>query len=161
MSATQPESSNNFEMHLQYSVPSERLFAALATTDGVRNWWTRFCEVSETIGGEASFRFPKSGFFATVRVVRREPPHLLEWECLDSKHPESTGFSDLRDWVGTRIRFAIRDLGAGKSQVDFTHFRLTELECHGACSSAWSFFLNESLRGYLEKGKGEPSGEED
>lgn len=71
-------------------------------------------------------------------------------------HNESTGYTDLRGWVGTKIRFEISDLGNGKSQLDFTHFRLNQLECLTSCSSGWWFFHNESLRGYLEKDKGQP-----
>ena len=91
-----------------------------------------------------------------MKIVKLEPPRLLEWECVDSKHNENTGYTDLSDWIGTKIRFEIKDLGNGKSQLDFTHFRFNQLECHDVCSSGWSFFLNESLRGYLENGIGQP-----
>ena len=157
MNTTSANTSADFELHLQYAVPSsERVFSALATTDGAKGWWTRFGEVSESIGGQSSFHFPGDGFFAAMKILRREAPRLLEWECVDSKHNESAGYTDLRDWIDTRIRFEIAALGNGKSRLDFTHFRLNELECLASCSSGWSFFLNESLRGYLEKGKGQP-----
>ena len=146
----------DFQLHLQFAVPSEHLFEALATNDGAQCWWTKFSEVSGNVGGQSSFHFPSYGFFAVMKILRRESPRLLEWECIDSKHNESTGYTDLRDWVGTRIRFEIRDFGIGKSQLNFTHFGLNQLECLTSCSSGWAFFLNESLRGYLEKGKGQP-----
>lgn len=34
----------DFELHLQFAVPSERLFTALATLDGTKGWWTKFSE---------------------------------------------------------------------------------------------------------------------
>ncbi len=36
----------DFELHLQFAVPSERLFTALATLDGTKGWWTKFREGS-------------------------------------------------------------------------------------------------------------------
>ena len=75
---------------------------------------------------------------------------------MDSRHDERMGYSDLADWIGTRIRFEVEDLGNGKSRLDFTRFDLNQLECSSACSSGWSFFLNESLRDYLETGRGQP-----
>lgn len=146
----------NFELHLEFATTGERVFAAVASLEGAKEWWTKSCEGSEEIGGQSSYRFPGGGFFAEMRTVRREFPCLLEWECMDSRHDASTGYSDLADWIGTRIRFEVQDLGNGKSRLDFTHFGLNRLECLSACSSGWSFFLNESLRGYLETGRGQP-----
>jgi len=158
MNTDTPNTSPNFELHPRFAVTAERVFSALATTDGFKGWWTLHCEVSETVGGQSSFHFPSGGFFAVMRTLRREPSRLLEWECIDSKHDDSTGYADLHDWVGTRILFEIRDLGSGQSQLDFTHFRLNALECADNCISGWSFLLNESLRGLLETGKGQPLG---
>lgn len=148
--------SADFQLHLQFAVPPEQLFTALATLDGARQWWTIFCDGSEDLGGQLSYRFPAASFYAVMKTLRKEPPGLLEWECTDSSHSADCGYSDLRDWIGTIIRFEIQDLGNGRSQLDFTHSRLTQLECFEQCSSGWSFFLNESLRGYLENGKGQP-----
>ena len=156
MNMTNEAKEADYRMQLRFAVPGERLFTALTTENGVRGWWTEFCEVSDKVSGVSSFRFPAAGFFAVMRTLRRESPKLLEWECIDSKHDESTGYSDLRDWVGTRILFEIRDDGKGHSELGFTHFRLGELECLDSCRSGWTFFLNESLRGYLEKGQGQP-----
>jgi hypothetical protein len=74
----------------------------------------------------------------------------------DSKHPESSSLVDLSDWIGTRIRFDLCEIPGGRSRLRFTHAGLKLKECLGACTSAWSFFLNDSLRGYLETGSGKP-----
>src|SRR5579863_5556629 len=116
-----------------------------------------FAKWKRKAGGKASFRFPKGGFYAIVKVLKLEPEHCVEWECTDSKHPENSGFIDLHDWIGTRLRFEIDAIGGGRSRLTFTHVGLSPLECFGACSSIWSFYLNQSLRGYLESGVGQPS----
>ncbi|MCW3480956.1 SRPBCC domain-containing protein [Neisseriaceae bacterium JH1-16] len=147
---------SDFALHLHYTVPAEQLFAALATETGTQGWWTLFAEVDERIGGVSSFHFPGGGFYAVMKTVEHEPPHLLVWECVDSRHSDSTGYADLGDWVGTTVRFAIQPLGGAASRLDFTHVGLQLLECRESCRSGWSFFLEESLRGYLERGQGQP-----
>lgn len=146
----------NFELHLTFGVPADRLFAAIATEDGTKKWWTLSSKVSENIGGQSAFYFTSAGFHAVMKTLQRKSPRLLEWECIDSKHSEDTGHTNLHDWEGTRIRFEIRDLGDGRSQLDFTHTKLPQLECYEDCRKGWNFFLNESLRGYLETGVGQP-----
>lgn len=156
MNATTASPPADFKLQLEFAAPAGRVFTALATGEGARGWWTWDCAVSEGVDGLSAFRFPGSGFFATMKTLRREPPRLLEWECVDSQHNPDTGYADLRDWVGTTIRFEIHDLGGGKSRLDFNHSRLHQLECHTVCISGWKFFLDESLRGYVEQGKGRP-----
>ncbi len=63
--------SDNFELHPRFAVPTERVFSALATADGTKGGWTRHCEVSEAIGGRSSYYFPPGGFFAVMRTLRR------------------------------------------------------------------------------------------
>ncbi len=146
----------DFKLDLTYDAPPGELYRALATEQGVRGWWTRLCELDEEEGGEGSFRFPDADFYARMRVARLEPPRLVEWDCLDSKHPEDSGFVDLHDWIGTTLRFEIEGAGDGGSRLRFTHVGLVPLECAEVCSSAWSFYLGDSLRALLESGEGKP-----
>jgi uncharacterized protein YndB with AHSA1/START domain len=148
---------NDFRMVLQFNAPVRKLYEQLATAEGVRHWWTRFCEMEERVGGQASFRFPKGDFYAIVKILRLDPDRCVEWECTDSKHPANSGFVDLKDWVGTRLRFEIDASDSGRSRLTFTHVGLAPLECFGTCSSIWSFYLNQSLRAYLESGTGQPT----
>lgn len=151
-----PLTPQDFTLQLQFAVPGKEVFNALTSPEGITRWWTIFCDVNPRVGNVSSYHFPKAGFHAVMRTLTLESPRLIEWECIDSKHADSNGYSNPHDWIGTKIRFSIQDLDEGKSRLDFTHFRLNELECFEACSNGWSFFLNESLRGYLEQGQGEP-----
>ena len=147
---------DDFRLAYEFAAPVHKVYAQFATEAGVRNWWTVFCEMEERVGGRASFPFPSSDFFAIVRITRLEPGRVVEWEVIDSKHPASSGFVDLNDWIRTRIRFEMEEAGEGRTKLCFTHARLALKECLGVCSSAWAFFLNQSLRGYLESGAGQP-----
>jgi uncharacterized protein YndB with AHSA1/START domain len=152
--ASEPRS--DFSMKLTYAAPASKLYEQFSTQEGIRNWWTRTCELEERVGGVGSFQFPKAGFYATVRIDRLEPGRCVEWICTDSKHPESSGFDNLRDWIGTRLRFEVEPIGGDKSRLVFTHAGLAPLECFGVCSNSWSYYLNDSLRDYLEQGGGKP-----
>jgi uncharacterized protein YndB with AHSA1/START domain len=147
---------DDFRMVLRFDVPLDVLYRQFATEQGVRNWWTAFCNMEEKVGGQATFRFPSSKFHAGMIITRLEPGRVVEWRCIECQHPPESGYMDLSDWAGTNMRFEIAGDGEGKSQLTFTHAGLIPLECERACRSAWSFYLNESLRKYLETGRGSP-----
>jgi hypothetical protein len=75
---------------------------------------------------------------------------------IDSHVPRDSGFVDLNDWNGTRIRFDLCEIPGGRSRLHLTHFGLKLKECLGVCTGGWSFYLNDSLRGYLEAGAVKP-----
>jgi len=145
-----------FRMKLEFAAPVSKLYEQFSTQKGIQNWWTIFCEMDERVGGQASFRFPSSDFWARATIERLEPSACVEWAVTDSHFSPTSGFADLSDWNGTRIRFDLTEVPGGRSRLRFTHYGLRLKECLGACSSAWSFYLNESLRGYVETGAGKP-----
>ena len=151
-----PEDRADFSMRLKYAVSPRKLYEQFATADGIRHWWTHYCEMDARVGGQAAFRFPKAEFYAVVQIARLGPDRCVEWKCLDSKDSEQSGFSDLRDWIGTTLRFEVAAVDSNHSQLTFTHVGLGPLECFGVCSNAWSFYLYDSLRDYLERGEGSP-----
>lgn len=147
----------DFRMRLEYKVPAERLFEQFCSAEGVGHWWTKDCDYEPRVGGRASFRFGDSGFHANVEIRALDPPGVVEWNVLDARHPEETGFSDLHDWNGTTIRFEITPLDECRSRLDFTHVGLGPLECSGVCSNLWGYYLNQSLREYFQRGEGKPA----
>jgi hypothetical protein len=144
-------------MVLRYSSPLHKLYEQFATEQGVRNWWLTSCEMDSSVGGKVTLRFTRSDFYAIFRITRLDADRMVEWECLESLQPAKLGFQDRADWVGTRLRFEVAALGDGQSQLTFTHVGLAPLECFGVCSNAWSFFLGQSLRAYLDTGAGKPA----
>ena len=60
---------------------------------------------------------------------------------------------DKTEWTGTEITFEISEKG-GKTEIRFTHLGLVpEAECFNACSNAWGFYINGSLRSLIATGK--------
>jgi uncharacterized protein YndB with AHSA1/START domain len=149
--------SENFTLDLTFNVPVNQLYQALASKDGPSRWWSKFCETSDTVGGVSKFRFPKAGFYAHMEIADLKENKLVEWKCVDSRHPKDAPFSDLRDWVGTMIRFQCELVGDGTSRLQFEHVGLTPvLDCYETCQSGWSYYLGDSLRALLETGEGKP-----
>jgi uncharacterized protein YndB with AHSA1/START domain len=148
---------SDLRLVLRFPSTAHKLYDQFATEQGIRNWWLTSCEMESRVGGTVTLRFTKSDFYAVFRITRLDADRAVEWECLESLQPEKLGFQDRADWVGTRLRFEVAALGDGQSQLTFTHVGLAPLECFGVCSNAWSFFLGQSLRAYLETGAGKPA----
>lgn len=149
--------SSDFKISVPINASAERVYKAVGSSEGPAGWWTKFCRVGSQEGDEAEFRFPAAGFFAKFRIARLEPPRLVEWECIDCLHPEQTGWSDLREWTGTTVRFEIEAVTEEVSRLRFTHVGLNDrLECNDTCRTTWAMYVGESLRGLVEHGEGRP-----
>lgn len=146
----------SFSIKLSLEADAPTAYRAVATRDGIRGWWTTFANFDDNEGSVAEMRFPGSGFFAQMRVVRLDPPRLVHWVCVDAEHPPGVS-SDRRDWIGTEITFEIEEMAAGKTQLMFTHIGLPPLECYDTCSTIWDFYIRMSLKSYVENGRGEPA----
>lgn len=148
---------DDFELMLEFDAAPETVYAAIGSHEGPAAWWTRFAQMGEGVGALHDFQFPGAGFFAKMKVVAMEPPVLVEWECVDSRHPPETGWSDLSDWVGTSLRFEITPSEHGGTLLHFTHIGLNPaLECYAECESGWIYYLGQSLKEYVETGIGRP-----
>lgn len=151
---------NHFHRKLTLPVIAEKVYDAVATEEGVRDWWTVFTKLENEVGGLAEFRFPKAGFYVKAEITELVPNKLVEWKIVDSLHPESSGFQNLRDWEGTTIRFDIQPLSEKETVLQFTHIGLNEeLECFEACQRGWTSYLS-SLESLVVTGQGSPYKEE-
>jgi uncharacterized protein YndB with AHSA1/START domain len=152
--------SKDFKYTSRLPVPAKNVYEAISTESGVRKWWTQFADVGDDTGTMAEFRFPKAGFYVKAVVQSLVPSKMVEWKVIDSMHPEKSGFSNLRDWEGTLIRFEIEHVSENESVLHFTHQGLTkELECYQVCENGWFSYLS-SLKDLLISGQGKPYLEE-
>jgi uncharacterized protein YndB with AHSA1/START domain len=140
------------EKHFTKLVPlaasCARAFDAVATIEGVRNWWTPLVSGSEGEGGEIVLGFEGLEEHIRLRIDAARPPFFLQWACI-----EHTGLSD---WANTRMTFELRSISPGRTELYFEHVGLTpELECYGHCRLGWDRFLS-SLKDYIEHGHGKP-----
>jgi uncharacterized protein YndB with AHSA1/START domain len=115
-----------------------RVFEALSTVGGIRNWWSSDAQGEAGQGGAFQFRRNR------LEVLQAEPG-LVKWRYS----------GPAEDWVGTEIVFRLewRD---GQTFVLFSHKGWREPnEFMHHCSTKWATFLL-SLKDLVEKGEGRP-----
>jgi uncharacterized protein YndB with AHSA1/START domain len=115
-----------------------RVFEALTTVEGIRNWWSSETHGDASEGGTFQFRRNR------LDVVHADPL-LVKWRYS----------GPVEDWVGTEIQFHLewRD---GQTFVLFRHEGWHEPnEFMHHCSTKWATFLL-SLKDWVEKGEGRP-----
>ena len=128
------------------SAPLARVFEAVATKEGLCEWWTRDGVRGESSeGSRLQFFFGQPEPAAVMEVARLEPLGSVSWDCVAGHD----------DWVGTTIGFDLSERD-GETAVLFSHAGWREpVEFMAHCSARWAYFLL-SLKSYLETGKGTP-----
>lgn len=122
----------------------ERVYEALATVEGLAEWWTRDTTGDAGVDGVIAFRFLPGGF--DMVVVELVPGRLVRWEVVDG--PD--------EWIGTEVVFEIRQEG-DYTIVLFQHRGWVEsVEFLYHCSTKWASYLL-SLKQYVETGTGAPA----
>lgn len=138
----------NFTTTLTFESSALDVFEAIVD---VRRWWTGEIEgESEMLGDEFTYRYP-GHHVSKQRVIELVPGRSVVWRVVGS---DLNGYENASEWTGTEIRFAIASNGE-RSSVVFTHQGLSpEVECHDNCSSAWGFYLHQSLKNWITTGIG-------
>ena len=128
--------------------PGEVLAAVL----DVGAWWTGEVEGrSDVVGAEFAYRhLPEHYSRQRVTVLH---PNRVQWRVIDS---HLAFVSVPGEWTGSEIVFDIAEV-AGGTELTFTHVGLVpDVECFGACSTAWRHYVNGSLRSLISTGQGLP-----
>jgi uncharacterized protein YndB with AHSA1/START domain len=128
------------------SAPLPKVYEAVATTNGVSEWWTRDGVKGESSeGSRLQFFFGQPKPAAVMEVTRLDPEGHVRWACVEGAD----------EWVGTTITFDLTRQG-DDTVVLFTHADWREpVDFMAHCSARWAYFLF-SLKSYLEIGKGTP-----
>ena len=127
----------------------DAVYRALTTRDGLAAWWTDRTQGEGPVGGLFQFRFVDGdvdigGF--DMKVLELQPERHVLWQVV--------GGPD--EWIGTRIRWDIRQEG-DYAIVLFKHQDWREpVEFMHHCSTKWAIFLM-SLKALVETGKGAPN----
>lgn len=119
----------------------------------VRAWWTGEVEGrTDEVGAEFTYRHPPQ-HYSRQRVTELEPARRVVWLVTDSR---LSFVSEPAEWTGSEVVFDIVPTGGG-TELRFTHVGLVpDVECFGACSTAWLHYVNGSLHSLITTGRGLP-----
>jgi hypothetical protein len=133
----------------------EEVFDAI---NNVRAWWSGEIDGrTDKLGAEFTYRY-QDVHATTQRITEWVPGKRVVWHVVES---HINFVRDRTEWNGTDIVFDITRK-QDKTEIRFTHVGLVPaFECYGACSNAWGFYINDSLRSLITTGKRQPNQTED
>jgi uncharacterized protein YndB with AHSA1/START domain len=121
------------------------VFNAIATPDGLRQWWTTIVTGSASPGGTLRFGFAGLDEQIVMHVDAVRSPSAITWSCVAHTRDD--------EWTGSVVRFGLADLRLQACELNFRHTGIDrELVAPG-----WEHFL-ASLAAYAEHGTGTPYG---
>ena len=120
----------------------------------VRGWWTEGIDGhTEKLNDEFSVQF-WDVHYSRQKLIEVVSFSKIVWLITDSK---LSFIEDKNEWTGTKIIFDISPKG-DNTELRFTQIGLVpQIECYKDCSSAWSGYINGSLRNLITTGKGKPT----
>ena len=126
-----------------------------ALTSEFDKWWTHSNSSVTAVNDTVTFKFEPT--YWTMRVTKLLPYEIIELECIDAHHiHEGLPASILKEWEGTKLKWQIQQQGEN-TKIIFVHEGLiSSLACYEICEEGWDHFFVNSLKDYLDKGKGNP-----
>jgi hypothetical protein len=126
---------------------------AFAAINDVRAWWSHDIDgTADAVDAQFTF-FGKDVHRSQIRVDELVAGQRVVWHVVDNY---LSFVADHSEWTDTRIVFEISP-AAGGTQICFSHVGLVPAyECYDACSNAWAFFIEGSLRSLITTGQGMP-----
>lgn len=123
------------------NVSKEKVFEAIATAEGLNNWWTLKC----------------TGKFELTEVINLNFTDEYNWYAKISKFEENTliEFSmteAMEEWLPTQFGFKLNAINSEKTEIEFYHSNWTEVtKEYRVASYCWAILLSQ-LKQYLELG---------
>lgn len=136
----------DYSIKVNIEADSSKVFIAIL--NHLNDWWGVSVGNLNKIGDEFTTTFGKS--YWKFRIIDFKENTKIIWKCIDGE-PEFN-----REWIGSEINWTI--LNNDKySTVQMEHIGLTpKLDCYNVCSATWDKFIGESLKSFVETGKGDP-----
>jgi uncharacterized protein YndB with AHSA1/START domain len=135
---------------IKIHAPQEKVFHAVSTVEGIRNWWTRDAALDSRVDGAGEFGFYGHRMVIKVRVAEVTPSKHVMWDSVSS-----TGGS----FDGTTISIDLKSEGGITSVLFAQRGFKTSGENVASATTRWGFYLL-SLKRYLETGRGTPNPED-
>jgi uncharacterized protein YndB with AHSA1/START domain len=128
----------------------DKVYQAVSTAEGIRNWWTRDAALDPNVGGAGEFGFYGHRMVIKIKVAELTAPGHVAWDVVSSTGGAFDGTTvsfDLTSEEGiTPLLFAHRGFKPGANNI-------------ASATTRWGFYLL-SLKRYLETGRGTPNPED-
>jgi len=125
--------------------PLSEVYDALATREGLAEWWSRSVEGESRPGQNLTFRFGTPEPSAVMKVTATVSSELVRWTCVAG--PD--------EWVDTTFTFELKRDG-DETVLLFTNSGWREApEFIHHCTTKWGYFLL-GLKSGLEGAKATP-----
>ena len=141
----------NIVEKIKIDTGAEKLYAALATQEGMEGWWCKDCDIATEVGEKSNMRFIKEGNLVKMqfRMDTLKANEVVSWTCSDNANPA---------WIGTTLTFQLKKMDDGAG-VLFTHANWDEKwndqPPYTQTRDTWGLFM-QSLKSYCETGVGQP-----
>ena len=129
------------------AAPARRIYQAITTDGGIRNWWTTDVIMDAQTGGRAVFGFAGHSITFEMEIQLLEPPAVVLWHCVGGNSSE---------WIGTTQEFRLEPQSDGEILLKFCHagWRPDSEYCY-LCNTTWGHLL-VCLKDYAEHGVANP-----
>jgi outer membrane murein-binding lipoprotein Lpp len=119
-----------------------------------RGWWSEEIEGTTEKLNETFFYHYKDIHLCKLKLIETVPDSKLVYQVIEN---EFNFVNDKSEWVNTKLIFEI-STEDDRTHVKFTHEGLVpEYECYQVCNDAWSGYIHNSLKRFIETGKGTPN----
>jgi hypothetical protein len=119
-----------------------------------RGWWSEEIDGNTDKLNETFFYHYKNIHLSKIKLIEAVPGKKLVYLVMDN---EFNFITDQSEWVNTKLIFDIKAKG-NTTEVRFTHEGLVpDYECYKVCNDAWSGYINNSLKTFIDTGKGSPN----
>jgi hypothetical protein len=148
-------SEQSYSKNFIVSVNAEAVHKAI--TKQIDKWWTVSTNEAFNISDILTVRFGKT-YFISMEIVNIIPNKLLVWKVVDANMFIEGGSTNNDEWVGTEIQWKIKETKNGCEVTLYHEGLVPSFECYNTCYNGWEYYL-ESLKDFLETGKGDPYSE--
>jgi hypothetical protein len=142
---------NSFTTTISVSKSTAEAFDAIKN---FRGWWSEEIEGNTAQLNETFFYHYKDIHLCKMKLTEMIPGKKLVYQVIEN---DFNFVKDKSEWVDTKLVFDIFTDGS-QTKVKFTHEGLVpDYECYQVCNEAWTTYIGNSLKNYIETGVGNPN----
>jgi uncharacterized protein YndB with AHSA1/START domain len=129
------------------AAPTERVFEAITTSEGLRRWWTADSTAEPRVGSVAVFGFGNRATVFRMRIEELIPGKRVAWICL----------GDNEEWQGTRLALDLTPTADGGTNLRFGHREWRSVDGgYATCNTTWGHLMHY-LKAYAEGNASTPT----